>query len=239
MDIREILNLLEQYRQSIAETRYRDEQLRHGSITFREKGNEAEFYALSKIEGLVKISAYTCEIESRDPQADPVSVFADRDLERYTPIRILSAGYFPVILPADAYEDAILRARENVKKKEKEQALVPRREGDPVRPAYTGDKEHFAFITKNNIEYQVFSPKAFRNLNESRRFFKRSYLPYADGEYARTAPYFLETIHEGDFLRYGGNLTSAVISARTVLKEVLPLAEKMTDLCEKDRKYYL
>ena len=28
-------------------------------------------------------------------------------------------------------------------------------------------------------------------------------------------------------------------NTRTVLKEVLPFADKMTDLCEKDRKYYL
>ena len=222
MKIEDFIRMASDYEDSAEYVDYRDSQLRKGWVTIREVGDDSKFYGASVGGGIAVISQDTLELLEVDSRPDAWLRLEGMELERYTPFEIVALGSLPAGTGrSDKFSEIRSKVLSNLKAiaKEKRKSLP---EGERPRPARVGPDSETWFASENGLQTRFFSGREYERWNESRRFFQKTYLPYAEGKDKKRTAYVMTVVSKADSERYGERLGEEV---RRTTREALSLAE--------------
>lgn len=207
MRIEDVCRLLSDYDYSAEYTDHRDAQLKNGWATVREKGNDTEFYAVFITGSAAKMSSLTRDLIESMPGPGGWEKLIGKDLERYSPFRIVSLGHFAYGTGnRKRFEGIRQRTLDAVNKAHDEKAAEAGQEASGVRPVAAGDGKLTTFFTTNGFQVQLYSGREYERMNESRRFFQKAIMPYADANAKKKYAYYVLSVTEGDAVRLGDAL---------------------------------
>ena len=201
------------YGDAASYTDHRDGQLKKGFITLRADGEDDVFYTAFETGSVATMSIETAKAVSIEAKPDAWEKLKGKELRRYMPFRIVSLGHFGLGSGSRKKYEEIRKTAEAAVKKAEAEKRAENPDAEQVRPALANRGGEFIFFTSNGIQIQTFSGREFERYNESRRFFKKGYLPYADRNSRKKYAYYVAAFWDRKVEELGDGIKTAVEEA--------------------------
>lgn len=196
MKIEEAIRLMNGYGDAASYTDHRDGQLKKGYVTLKADGEDDVFYLVTAAGSVATMSCETAKPVSVEAGPDAWQDLKGRELKRYSPFRIVSLGHFGLGSGTKKRYEEIRKTAEAAVKKAKAEKRAENPQAEPVRPAFAGNGKDLIFFASNGIQIQMFSGREYERYDESRRFFKKDYLPYAERSSRKKYAYYVAAFWE-------------------------------------------
>ena len=211
MRIYEALDIVSNYKRTITEVPYSDAQAKAGYITLKCVDDDTKV-ALSMNGNYAVMDDYGNILEEH-LKFDAWQDLEGKEFVRWSPVRVVKIDTVKMEGGKEAVKEALTMFENTIKdleyEKEQENENAGK-EDEKVYPYWLGNSRKISAYTKNGLEVRLFTPRTYKQMMESRRFFKKERLPIVPDFIEGQGFYIAFIADENKIKEMGRNLGAAM-----------------------------